>query len=37
MAIIDAADVRLEYIAYLEGELLEDKLIDEDILFLYEW
>ncbi len=36
MAIIDAMDVRLEYIAYLEGDDLED-VAYEEALFFYEW
>jgi hypothetical protein len=37
MAILDVADVRLEYIAYLEREsdLLESRLIAGDILFSF--
>ena len=36
MGIIDAADVRLEYIAYLAGDDVED-LAYEEALFFYEW
>jgi len=36
MSIIEATDVRLEYIAYLAGDIQED-LAYEEALFFYEW